>query len=175
MGTIERSPKSRGWRLPRAILNRWLNCLARYVPMAPGMRATLHRWRGVKVGKRVFIGAEVFIDDAEPDLVVIEDDVTIIARTAILAHAYYPQHLQQVLAQAGERRGVTIRRGAYVGFGAIILPGVTVGEGAVVGAGAIVTRNVPPRTVVVGPAAGIINDYQESMSQSASDGRPASK
>jgi len=150
MGRIPRSEKSRGRRLPRAILNRFLHCGARYLPMFPAMRAALHRWRGVKVGKRVFIGSEVFIDDAEPDLVVIEDDVTIIARAALLAHAYYPEHLQPYLAEAAGRRGITIRRGAYLGFGAIVMPGVTVGEEAVVGAGAVVTRDVPPRAVVVG-------------------------
>lgn len=150
MGRIRLSDKSRGPHLPRAVVNRFLNCAARYLPMFPAMRAMLHRCRGVKVGKRVFIGAEVFIDDAEPDLVVIEDNVTIIARASLLAHAYYPEHLNKYLADAVGRQGVTIRRGAYVGFGAIVLPGVTVGEEAVVGAGAVVTRDVPPRALVLG-------------------------
>jgi acetyltransferase-like isoleucine patch superfamily enzyme len=44
----------------------------------------------------------------------------------------------------------TIRRGASIGAGAIILPGVTVGERAMVGAGAVVTRDVPDAVVVVG-------------------------
>lgn len=45
-------------------------------------------------------------------------------------------------------QGPTIKRGARIGSGAIILPAVTVGEEAVVGAGAVVTRDVPPYTVV---------------------------
>jgi acetyltransferase-like isoleucine patch superfamily enzyme len=32
----------------------------------------------------------------------------------------------------------------------VLLPGVEVGEDAFVGAGAVVTRDVPPRTLVVG-------------------------
>lgn len=44
----------------------------------------------------------------------------------------------------------TIRRGASLGGGAVILPGITVGEGAMVGAGAVVTRDVPPGVTVVG-------------------------
>ncbi len=150
MGRIRLSDKSRGWRFLRAVLNRFLHCLARYVPMFPAMRVLLHRLRGVKIGKKVFIGTEVFIDDAEPDLVVIEDDVTLIARTAILAHGYYPEHLRRYLTDAGGRRGVTIRRGAYLGFAAIVLPGVTVGEDAIVGAGTVVAKDVPPGTVFVG-------------------------
>jgi UDP-2-acetamido-3-amino-2,3-dideoxy-glucuronate N-acetyltransferase len=43
-----------------------------------------------------------------------------------------------------------VRKGASIGGGAVILPGVTIGEGAMVGAGAVVTRDVAPRTTVVG-------------------------
>jgi maltose O-acetyltransferase len=118
--------------------------------MLPSMRVLLHRLHGVKIGRGVFIGAEVFIDDAEPDLVILEANVTLIARSALLAHAYYPLHLQDVLKESGLRRGLTIRRGAYVGFGAIILPGVTIGEQAIIGAGSVVTADVEPGAVVVG-------------------------
>jgi acetyltransferase-like isoleucine patch superfamily enzyme len=48
------------------------------------------------------------------------------------------------------RAGPTIRRGARVGGGAVILPGVEIGPEAFVGAGAVVLRDVPARTVVVG-------------------------
>jgi acetyltransferase-like isoleucine patch superfamily enzyme len=55
-------------------------------------------------------------------------------------------------------KGPTIRRGARVGGGAILCPGVEVGEEAFVGAGAVVTKDVPPRTVVVGTPARILRD-----------------
>jgi acetyltransferase-like isoleucine patch superfamily enzyme len=55
-------------------------------------------------------------------------------------------------------RGPTIRRGARVGGGAILLPAVEVGEEAFVGAGAVVTRDVPPRKVVVGSPARVLRD-----------------
>jgi len=171
MGPIRLSDKSRGRRFPRAVLNRFLHCVARYVPMFPAARARLHRWRGVQVGRGVFIGAEVFIDDAEPDMVTIEDDVTIIARASIIAHGYYPAHLQRFFAEAGRRRGVTIKRGAYVGFGALILPGVTIGEESVVGAGTVVTKDVPPRTVVLGAGGRIVKHLDETpeTSEAGSD------
>lgn len=50
-------------------------------------------------------------------------------------------------------RPVRIEDGAWIGSRAVILKGVTVGLGSVVGAGAIVTRDVPPFSVVTGPAA----------------------
>ena len=47
-------------------------------------------------------------------------------------------------------KGPTIRRGARVGGGAVLLPGIEIGEEAFVGAGAVVLEDVPPRAVVVG-------------------------
>ena len=65
MGRIPLSRKSKGIRMPKAILNRFIHCIARYFPMFPSQRVFLHRLRGVKIGKEVFIGSDVFIDDAD--------------------------------------------------------------------------------------------------------------
>ena len=53
-------------------------------------------------------------------------------------------------------KGPMIRRGARVGGGAILCPAVEVGEEAFVGAGAVVTKDVPPRVVVVGSPARVL-------------------
>ena len=45
---------------------------------------------------------------------------------------------------------IHIKKGAWIGAGASILPGVTIGEYAIVGAGAIVTRDVGDYEVAVG-------------------------
>ena len=50
-------------------------------------------------------------------------------------------------------KGVTVRRGGRIGAGAVILPGITIGEDALVAAGSVVTRDVPPRTIVLGQPA----------------------
>jgi UDP-2-acetamido-3-amino-2,3-dideoxy-glucuronate N-acetyltransferase len=55
-------------------------------------------------------------------------------------------------------KGPTIRRGARIGGGAILCPGVEVGEESFVGAGAVVTKDVPPRVVVVGSPARVLRD-----------------
>ncbi len=44
----------------------------------------------------------------------------------------------------------TVKRGASIGGGAVILPGITIGEHAMIGAGAVVTKDVPPYATVVG-------------------------
>jgi acetyltransferase-like isoleucine patch superfamily enzyme len=51
---------------------------------------------------------------------------------------------------------VTIKDGAWINFGAIVLKGVTIGEGAVVAAGAVVTKDVPANTVVAGNPARVV-------------------
>jgi UDP-2-acetamido-3-amino-2,3-dideoxy-glucuronate N-acetyltransferase len=58
-------------------------------------------------------------------------------------------------------KGPTIRRGARVGGGAIILPGIEIGEEAFVGAGAVVTKDVPPRKLVVGSPAKVLRDVAD--------------
>ena len=46
------------------------------------------------------------------------------------------------------RKGPTIRRGARVGGGAVLLPGIEIGEEAFIGAGAVVIRDVPARALI---------------------------
>ncbi|MBD2094213.1 gamma carbonic anhydrase family protein [Trichocoleus sp. FACHB-591] len=43
-----------------------------------------------------------------------------------------------------------IELGCLIGIGAIVLDGVRVGAGSIVGAGSVVTKDVPPRSLVVG-------------------------
>ncbi len=58
-------------------------------------------------------------------------------------------------------KGPTIRRGARIGGGAILCPGVEIGEEAFVGAGAVVTKDVPPRRLVVGSPARVLREVPD--------------
>jgi acetyltransferase-like isoleucine patch superfamily enzyme len=49
-----------------------------------------------------------------------------------------------------DRLPATIRAGATIGGGALVLPGVTVGRMAMVSAGAVVSRDVPDHAIVAG-------------------------
>ena len=133
---------------------------------------------GTTIGARVILGDQSCVRERVTigdDVVVgrgslIENDTTIGAMTKIQAEAYITAYstLEEHVFIAPcvvttndnfmgrtERRhelikGPTIRRGARVGGGAILCPGIEIGEEAFVGAGAVVTKDVPPRVVVVG-------------------------
>jgi acetyltransferase-like isoleucine patch superfamily enzyme len=117
--------------------NRILQHLARIVPGARSLRVTLHRLRGVNIGKNVWIGYDVILDTSRPYLITIEDGASLSMRVTVIAHFR-------------ETQGVKIEQDAFIGPGAIILPNVTIGHGAVVTAGSVVTQSVPPMTVVQG-------------------------
>jgi len=55
-------------------------------------------------------------------------------------------------------KGLTVRKGARIGAGTVTLPGVTIGEDALVAAGSVVTRDVPPRKIVLGAPAKVWRD-----------------
>lgn len=101
------------------------------------------------IGNRCFLGDEVMLDVRGG--ITLEDDVTISNRANIVSHINvgYPDHPLQKTYPTKEAR-VVIRRGAYIGTGAIILPGVTIGKESVVAAGAVVTKSVPDHAMVAG-------------------------
>jgi acetyltransferase-like isoleucine patch superfamily enzyme len=119
------------------MLNRVLQHLARILPGAQSLRVSLHRARGVKIGKGVWIGYDVILETSRPHLITIEDGSTLSVRATVIAHFKGAV-------------GVKIERDVFVGPGVIILPNVVIGQGAVVTAGSVVTQSVPPMTVVQG-------------------------
>ena len=144
---------------------------------------------GATIGARVIVGDQACVRErcvVGDDVVVgrgslVENDTTIGALTKIQAHAYITAYsvLEEEVFIAPcvattndnfmgrtERRhelikGPTIRRGARIGGGAILLPGVEIGEDAFVGAGAVVTKDIEPRMLVVGNPARVLRPVAE--------------
>lgn len=109
--------------------------------------------KNTKIGKNVFINFDcVFLDLGG---ITIEDDVLIAPKVSLLSegHPVSPNERQSLIPGH-----IHIRKNAWIGAGATILPGVTVGENAVVAAGAVVSKNVPANTVVGGIPAKHIKD-----------------
>ena len=57
--------------------------------------------------------------------------------------------------------GAILRRACRIGGGAVLTPGVEIGEEAFVAAGAVVTRDVPPRAVVMGVPARVVREVPD--------------
>jgi acetyltransferase-like isoleucine patch superfamily enzyme len=124
------------------------------------------------VRERVVVGDDVVLGRGS----LVENDTTIGAMTKIQAEAYITaystleEHVfvapcvvttnDNFMGRTERRRelvnGPTIRRGARIGGGAILLPGVEIGEDAFVGAGAVVTKDVEARMLVVGNPARVM-------------------
>lgn len=103
-------------------------------------------------GSRIGRSAHISCDHE----VVIEDDVL------TSDHVFITDSHPDMAGGPEPPRPVRIRRGAFLGIRAAILPGVTVGENAYVGAGAVVTHDVPPRTLVLGNPARPVRAYDET-------------
>ena len=133
---------------------------------------------GTQIGERVILGDQSCVRErvtVGDDVVIgrgslVENDTTIGAMTKIQAEAYITaystleEHVfiapcvvttnDNFMGRTEKRhasiKGPTIRRGARIGGGAILCPGIEIGEDAFVGAGAVVTKDVDPRTLVIG-------------------------
>jgi acetyltransferase-like isoleucine patch superfamily enzyme len=118
----------------------------------------------ISIGKDVIIRAGTFLfADPSPGGagITIEDGVLIGAGV----HFYTNNHkfsdpsipiIDQGYPPTSEKDAIVIRKGCWIGAGAILLPGIEVGRNAVVGAGTVVTKSVPPSVVFAGNPGKII-------------------
>jgi acetyltransferase-like isoleucine patch superfamily enzyme len=129
------------------------------------------------VRERCTIGDDVVIGRAS----LVENDTSVGARTKIQANAYVTAYSlleedvfiapcvvttnDNFMGRTEKRlelmKGPTIRRGARVGGGCVLVPGIEIGEEAFVAAGAVVIRDVPPRALVVGNPARQIREVPD--------------
>ena len=134
----------------RALLERiWGQPLDNSVRMFPPFYTAFGKT--TRVGKEVFINFGcTFLDQGG---IAIEDGVFIGPGAKILTEGH-PE--QPEIRHTLQTKPVVIRRKAWIGAGAIILPGVTVGENAIIAAGAVVTKDVPDNTIAAGVPAKIL-------------------
>jgi len=58
-------------------------------------------------------------------------------------------------------KGAHVKKGARVGGNSILLPGIVIGEEAFIAAGSVVTKDIPPKKLVMGVPARILRDVPE--------------
>jgi acetyltransferase-like isoleucine patch superfamily enzyme len=144
---------------------------------------------GTTVGERAIVGDQACVRERctiGDDVVIgrgslVENDTSVGSMTKIQANAYITayslleEHVfiapcvmttnDNFMGRTEKRhelvKGPTIRRGARIGGGAVLLPGIEVGEEAFVGAAAVVLKDVPARAVMVGNPARQIREVPD--------------
>jgi len=141
--------------------NHVLNMIAQWFPWNKA-RVRLQRWRGVKIGEHVHMGAYVFVDSLFPDYLEVGNYVTISGGyTYILTHNQPQEYFSGCFESYVDK--VIIHEHAWICVGVTILPGVEIGEGACVAAGSLVNKDVPPLTLYGGVPAKFIKDLAPQL------------
>ncbi len=108
-------------------------------------------------GENIHIGKNVFVNHActfmDRGGIILEDNVLIGPKVNLITttHPINPAERRATISQP-----ILIKKGAWIGVGATILPGVTVGENSIVAAGAVVSKDVPDNSIVGGIPAKLI-------------------
>ena len=107
--------------------------------------------KNTKIGRNVFINFDcIFLDLGG---ITIEDNVLIAPKVSLLSEGHPISPTERASLVPGH---IHIKKNAWIGAGATILPGVTIGENSIVAAGAVVPKDVPANTIVGGLPAKII-------------------
>jgi len=112
--------------------------------------------RHIKIGKNVFINHACTMLDLGG--ITVEDNVQIGPKVNLISetHPLDPSTRKSLILKP-----VVLKRNAWIGAGATILPGVTIGENSVVAAGALVNKDVPDNTVVAGIPAKVVRTINQ--------------
>jgi len=131
-------------------------------PIAPRkLRPRLARKMGCHVGKNVFIGDHVRIDQGHADLIYIGDYSHITGGCRLLCHQRDLKNYKvgdnaaSLPYKLGE---IHIGKGVMIGMETLIMPGVTIGDGAIIGAYSLVTKDIPAWTVATGRPAKVVRE-----------------
>ena len=132
----------------RVCLNFAIIYLCRFIPCL-GLKNSLYRIVGIKIGKNVSVGLMAMFDVFFPQLITVGDNSVIGYNTTVLAHEFLIREWR-----TGE---VIIGRDVMIGANSTIIAGVSIGDAAVVSAHSLVNHDVSPRTFVGGVPAQVIN------------------
>ena len=121
-------------------------------------RIRMHRWRGVNIGKNVFIGLKVTLDHSYPEYIYIGDNVSLAGNNFILTHSNPYKHFEKTFKSY--IAPVVIKDNSWISIGVTVLPGVSVGNYSVVAAGSVVQKNIPDRVIAGGIPAKVIKNVE---------------
>ena len=146
----------------RSFIGKFLQIIAMTrLPVGAKIRCSIERMRGVKIGKNVFLSGGNILDRVKPELITLDDDVSLAGSVIILTHSNPTAPLREILGPKSKLVApVHIKRGAWIAVNVVILPGVTIGECAIVAAGSVVNKDVADYTLVGGSPAKFIKSLR---------------
>ena len=139
----------------------FLDKIAFFCPIK-SWRTSIHRYRGVNIGKGVYIGHEVMFDRVFTDQIFIGDNTSIGDRTIITAHANIPSNTRLKKIYPRQIMQTRIGQGVWIMPNVIIAPGVTIGDEAVIATGSVVTKDIPARCLAAGVPAKVVKDLSQN-------------
>jgi acetyltransferase-like isoleucine patch superfamily enzyme len=125
------------------------------------LRPFILRRMGCNVGKGCFMGDYVRIDTSHPDMITIEDNVSIASGSRLLCHQRDFSDFcvgDDYMKLGYVVKPIVLKKGCLVGMESFVMPGVTIGEGAIVGAGSLVTKDIPAWTIAAGRPAKVLKE-----------------
>lgn len=117
--------------------------------------------RAVTINPNTKIGNNVKIMDCThiTSDMIIEDHVFISAGVVTTNDNFFGRTKNAL----SKLKGPYIKRGAMIGANASLLPGVVIGENSIVAVGSVVTKDVPPKKIVMGIPARIVKEVNPKM------------
>lgn len=104
--------------------------------------------KGLVMGKNSSIGPHGYIGCSGK--IVIGENVMFGPKCSLFAENHVFEDSDETIKSQGvAQKGITIEDDCWIGSNCIILDGVTIGKGSVIGAGSLITKDVPPKSVVV--------------------------
>lgn len=111
----------------------------------------------IRLGKNIAINSGTYINGfGEIDI----EDFVLIGSNVTISSGMHPfeGRTPHVIERGCTPKKITIKEGAWLGAGVVIMPGITIGKGCVIGANSVVTKDTPEYSVVAGIPAKKIKD-----------------
>jgi len=140
----------------RALLKKSIKAIIPIIPFL-GMRISLLRFIGYRIGKDAYIPSDLRISDLKQrrDNLIIGDRVSI-GPSVLLITDSSPNNSKLIKAFPLLSGFITIEDDVWLGANVVILPNVTIGNCSVIGTGSVVINDIPPYSVAVGSPAKVI-------------------
>lgn len=125
------------------------------VMKSPFFTSKIRRWAlivcGAKIGKKTFIGQNVYFDSLMIQNIEIGEHCLITQNTSILVH-FYDLNRNYTFGK------VHIGNNVFIGMNSVICKPVSIGDNTIIGAGSIINKDIPANSFAAGVPVKVIKE-----------------